>query len=268
MRPSQRRTAAICETALDVVERIGLDAAIEPGELGPLGAEAAGAAPRLWAAYDDHWGRFCGAGLDPLYWHLEQPSRRTGSVHLSDTAPIAIVGTGPSLAPTLSRLKRARAGIHLFTSPRGAEALAAAGLVPDLVLVEHQSPLDAMFSVSDLAHRPMRAMTEAPLVAATPPTPAALLASVAVDRLFVPDPLPTWGLWPATAVALAIRSGARTVALVGIDLGTLDHPDLSHEPLRALLALLAAQTPTTCVDAGPVGAAKPGWPRASIDDIV
>jgi hypothetical protein len=252
-------------TALALFERIGRDHALSINELGGLGREAGAAA--LWAAYDEHWRRFCGSRLDPQFWHLDHPTRWTGALTVSDAAPVVIVGTGPSLLAMLPSLRRVRAGVHLFTSPRGADALAEAGLVPDLVLVEHQTPLDAHFSARDLSHRNTRALTRVPLVAADARTPAAMLAGIPADRLFVPDPLPTWGVWPATAVALALASGAQTVALAGIDLGTSQRPDPAQAPLRAVLALLAAQTDVASVDVGTGGAPKPGWPRATLDAI-
>ena len=261
------RVVRPCDTALDLVERIGFDAAIGPRELGVLGEHAAAAAPRLWAAYDEHWRRFCGARLDPQFWCLDQPARWTGAIRAPDGAPVVIVGTGPSLKTQLPRLKAVRAGVHLVTSPRGAEALADAGLVADLVLIEHQTALDAMFSVSDLVHRPMPATRRAAFVALAPHAPASLVAGVPGDRLFVPDPMPTWGLWPATAVALALGSGTRSVTLVGIDLGTRDRPDAAHAPLAVLLSLLAAHTDVPCVDAGIGGAVKPGWEQMVGDDF-
>ena len=262
------RTEEVCTTgtaSLALVERIGRDDALHPRELGSLSREARMAAPMLWAAYDEHWGRFCGARLDPQFWQLEHPARWTGYVKIADGTPVVIVGTGPSLAAMLPVLKHVRNGLQLWTSPRGAEVLAGAGLVPDLVVVEHGTPVDAMFSLGDLAHRRMPATARAPLVAASPHTPAALLAGVADYRLFVPDPLPTWGLWPATAVAIALASGAQAVALLGIDLGTRDCPDPAQAPLLALLALLAAHTDARCLDVGDGGASKRGWPQGALD---
>jgi hypothetical protein len=254
-----------CQSALALFERIGHDHALALDGLGDLGREAGAAARPFWAAYEEHWRRFCGARLDPQFWHLDHPARQAGSVSISDGAPVVIVGTGPSLRPMLARLRRIRTGVHLFTSPRGADALAEVGIVPDLLLVEHQSPLDAHFTERDRSHRDTQALARAPLVAADVRTPAALLAGVSCDRTFVPDPLPTWGLWPATAVALALASGTHAVALVGIDLGTVRQADPAQAPLRALLALLAAHTDVHCVDASPGGAPKPGWHPGTFD---
>lgn len=261
------RADETCATPLALVERIGRDGALHSRELGPLGPDANVAAPGLWSAYDEHWRRFCGARLDPQFWQLEQPARWTGSVNITDGAPVVIVGIGPSLAPLLPVLKQVRNGIHIWTSARGAEVLAEAGLVPDLVVIEHQTPIDAMFSLADLAHRSTSATARAPLVAASPQTPAALLADVPGERLFVPDPLPTWGLWPATAAAIAIGSGAQSVALVGVDLGTATRPNPAMAPLLTLLELLARHTDVRCLDVGQGGAPKKGWLPATLDRL-
>jgi hypothetical protein len=217
----------------------------------------------LWAAYDEHWRRFCAARLDPSFWRLDHPAQRTGAIAIDDAAPVVIVGAGPSLRTVMPRLAAARDRLHLITSPRGCDALAGEGLVPDLVLIEHQTPLDAMFSISDLAHRPLRAMARVPLVAATANTPDALLDDISLGALFVPDPLPSWGLWPATAAAMAIAAGARSIGLAGVDLGTYDHPDPAHAPLRRLLELIASHGRAVCFDAGLGGAAKRGWEQSA-----
>ena len=251
--------------ALDLYARIGRDHAIVEADLGALAPEASAALPAMWAAYQRHWRGFCGSQLDPQFCHLESPAHVTGAVRVANGAPVVVVGTGPSLRPALPALRRLRSGLHLFTSPRGAAVLAAAGIVPDLVLVEHQTALDAHFSLRDQAHRTSAGM--APLVAADARTPAGLLHGVPADRLFVPDPLPTWGLWPATAVALAQLSGARTVGLLGIDLGRPECPDPLQAPLCDLLGVLAANATVACVDLGDRGAIKPHWPGATLHDI-
>ncbi len=259
--------SASMPAVLDLVERIGCDHAMTQADLHRLAADAAAALPEFWTAYQQHWGGLCGARLDPMFWSLTHPARLTGAVHVADGAPSVVVGTGPSLASALPGLHRLRPALHLITSPRGAEVLALAGLVPDLVVVEHQTALDAQFSVSDQSHRRSHALAAVPLVAADVRTPAGLLASVSADRLFVPDPWPSWGLWPATAVALALRAGAGRVCLVGIDLGTVAHPDPAHAPLRDLLGLLARHAPVPCLDLGAGGAQKPHWTPSTVETV-
>ena len=260
-------TGTRVDAVLDLVERIGRDRALVPADLGPLRPDAAAALPAFWASYERHWGGFCGTCLDPMFSALRHPARHTGSLRLTSGGPVVIVGTGPSLAPALPALRRLRQALHRVTSPRGAAALAEAGLVPDLVVIEHQTALDAQFSVGERAHRPSHVLAAVPLVAAEARTPAALLEGIPVDRLFVPDPLPTWGLWPATAVALALAGGAAHVGIVGIDLGTRAMPDEGQAPLADLLGLLAGTTAARCVDLGATGAVKPHWTPGTLDAL-
>lgn len=254
------------EAVLDLVERIGTDRALAPGDLGPLPGIAAAALPAFWAAYERHWGGFCGARLDPMFCTLGHPAVHAGRLRALDGAPVVVAGTGPSLAPAIPALRRLRQALHLVTSPRGAEVLAEAGLVPDLVVVEHQSALDAQFSVGERAHRPSRVLAAVPLVASEARTPAALLDGIPADRLFVPDPQPTWGLWPATAVALALGAGAR-VGLVGIDLGTRARPDAAQAPLADLFGLMAGAAAGPCVDLSATGAPKEHWTPGTLDGL-
>jgi hypothetical protein len=164
-------------------------------------------------------------------------------------------------------LRSVRDRVRVFTSPRGAELLATHGLVPDLVLVEHRTALDAHHSARHVHDGGSDVLAAAPLVAAEWRTPASLLARVRPDRLFVPDTWPTWGMWPATAVALATESGAARIALLGIDLGTAEQPDPVFEPLAMLLSLLARLVPRQMFDCGAGGAPKDGWAPAAIDEL-
>ena len=252
---------------VDLVARIGHDHALTAADLGPLDAAGAAAAPWFWAAYEQHWRGFCGARLDPMGWQLAHPARLTGAVRVGAGAPVLVVGTGPSLAPALPDLRRLRRAVHLITSPRGADVLASAGLVPDLVVVEHQTALDAQFSLGEQSHRPSQVLARVPFVAAEARTPAALLAGVPADRLFVPDPWPAWGLWPATAVSLGLAAGAGAVGLVGVDLGTRARPDPLHAPLRDLLGLLARFAGVPCLDLSASGAVKAGWTPATLEAL-
>jgi len=256
--------AAPALSVLEVLTRIGDDHALSAAEIDPVDTDAAPTVTDFWALYEEHWRGFTGARLDPMFHALTHPARQAGALHVPGGAPCVVVGTGPSLGAALPELQRLRPAIHLITSPRGAEVLAAAELVPDLVVVEHQTALDAQFSVGERAHRPQRALARVPFVAADVRTPAALLEDVPAARLFVPDPWPSWGLWPATAVALALAGGAGRVGLIGIDLGRRESPDPAHAPLRALLGLIAARARVPCLDLGDGGAAKVHWTRSTV----
>src|SRR5258705_8426665 len=85
-----------CMTMLALLERIGRDCALQPGELGSVSREASDAAPLLWTAYEEHWRRFCATTLDPQCWRLDHPARWRRSLTLPDGSPVIIVGTGPS----------------------------------------------------------------------------------------------------------------------------------------------------------------------------
>jgi hypothetical protein len=266
-----RRVPANTAEALRLFDVVGSDRALTLDEVRAGDAASScdwSGLAQLWEAYETHWRRFTGARLDPQFARLDHPARLTGSVRVTDATPIVIVGTGPSLRRSIADLRRVRSRMHLFTSPRGADALDEFGLTADLVLVEHQSPIDAQFTLQERWHRGRHAMTRAIWVAADSRTPAALLEGIPSDRLFVPLPLPSWGYWPATAAALALGSGARAVALVGIDLGTSDWPDPAHRPLRALLEWLAAHADVPCIDAGRGGSVKRHWRAQPLDALV
>jgi hypothetical protein len=222
--------------------------------------------PVAWATYREHFQEFTGAALDPLFHRLTHPAPRVATLELETDAPVMVVGTGPSLRPNIAGLKRLRGRVRIVTSPRGAEALLPHGIVPDVVLVEHQTALDAHHSARHLGDCAQNVLTSCPLVAADWRTPSVLLAGVPDQSLFVPAPLPTWGLWPATAVALAVDAGVARIALLGVDLGSTDSPDPAHAPLAAVLALLARLAPIAALDCGAGGATKRGWVKASIDE--
>ena len=222
-------------------------------------------AETAWDVYQQQFGGFTGATLDPLFHRLTHPARRGGSVQLAPGTAVVIVGTGPSLGPNIASLKRLKGRVRVFTSPRGAEALLGHGIVPDLVLIEHQTALDAHHSARHLGDCTHEVLPACPLVAADWRTPATLLRGVGNEALFVPSPLPTWGLWTATAAAMAVEGGASRVALLGVDLGTADQPDPAHQPLTAVLALIARLAPVVLLDCG-AGATKRGWLKASLDE--
>ncbi len=255
------------------VAAVGSDRYLHEAEV----VAACGPSPALgeaWALYQDFFDGFCETGLDPMGHRFRHPASSTGQILLDPDETVLIVGTGPSLARALPALERVRGRVRVFTSPRGAERLAAAGLVPDLVLVEHRTALDAHHSARHRRDGSEDVLARVPLVAADWRTPAPLVAGVADHRLFVPAPLPTWGAWPATLAAMACGAGARRIGLLGIDLGTARYPDPAFAPLVQLLGLLARATQTSAGTAGPVtldcgqgGAAKPGWSAAPVEQL-
>lgn len=256
------------QPAVAVVEELGRDRALTHTELPPSMCLRPDVVRAAWAVYDRHFGRFCGARLDPQFWRLAHPAAWSGMPIVTDGAPMVVVGTGPSLRAGLDDLRRHRDHIHVVTSPRGADALEDADLTPDVVLIEHQTPIDAQFSVQALTERRRHWRTRVPLVVTDGRTPSTLVAHVPADRLVTLDPLPTWGLWPATAAAMAVSSGARAVALLGVDLGARERPDPRQHALRDLLSLVVMGSHVTCVDLGIAGSRKIGWMAGQLAAIV
>lgn len=248
---------------------IGADRCLTAAET----ARAAGTSPddaglrAAWTLYQEQFGGFCETTLDPQFHALAHPARWRGVVAIPVDEPVLVVGSGPSARAAMPELARHRANVRVFTSPRGAALLAEHGLRPDLVIVEHRTALDAQHSAQLRADGGPDALRDAPLVAAEWRTPASLLTGVAADRLFVPDPCPTWGWWPATAAALAIDGGAARVGLLGIDLGAAGRPDPAFDSLAQLLTLIARVGGAEAMDCGAIGARKPGWTLAPLDAL-
>ena len=214
-----------------------------------------------WRLYADLFGGFCGSRLDPQFWRHVNPVRSRGTLAVDADTTVIVAGSGPSLVRGLPALRALRSRVLLFASPCATGLLADHGIRPDLIVVdEHASTDDAP---SPLANS-TAALADGALVAVSPRTPADFLAGIPVDRLFVPDPLPTWGLGPATAVALAASAGARRIGLLGVD---LDGTDGSADwPLGGVLSILGWIADASCVDCGPEGVVKAGWPTASLEE--
>jgi hypothetical protein len=222
----------------------------------------------MWQLYQRAFDGFCESRLDPMCHRFESPVRSIGCLTMDEADPILVIGAGPSAVQSLSALSRVRPRLRLFTSPRGAALLAQARLVPDVVLVEHRTALDAHHTARTHLDGGSDPLAAVPLVAVDWRTPRSLVANVPPDRLFVPDPLPTWGHWPATAVALAMQAGATRIGLLGIDIGTTAAPDPAFEPLRSLLELLGSISSASTMDCGPLGARKASWPVQPLESLV
>ena len=218
-----------------------------------------------WALYKEGFGSYCETRLDPLFHRLRHPARLVGRLE-PHPAPVLVVGTGPSLAAAIPDVRRLRDRLRIATSPRGAEALQAVDVVPDLILVEHRTALDAHHSARRWRDGHAVPSYAAPLVAAEWRTPASIVEGLG-ERIFVPEDLPTWGAWPATLAAMALQAGATRVGLVGIDLGSRAAPDPAFVPLARLLGLIAQWSEAPTLDCGTIGAPKPHWTRAPLDQL-
>ena len=128
------------------------------------------------------------------------PGRRSSSpaaVRASDTAA--------------ADLRAVRGRVLIVTDPTGAAALQRHALTPDLVIVERQpgGREDAPLSESLLLGSRAALLIE-------PSAPIAAFERSAGIRRLARD-LPSWGVWPATAVAVALRGGATRLITLGLD---------------------------------------------------
>jgi hypothetical protein len=222
-------------------------------------------AQETWQIYESGFGAYCESRMDPMFHRLEHPATLVGRL-LTSAAPVLVVGTGPSLAASAGDLRRLRSRVRVATSPRGAQALRDLDIVPDLVFVEHRTALDAHHSARVWRDGHAHALKAVPLVAADWRTPSDLIEGLG-SRLFVPDSLPTWGAWPATLAAMALRAGASRVGLLGVDLGTTAAPDAAYTPVARLLELIAKWSTVPTLDCGAVGARKAGWPSSPLEQL-
>jgi hypothetical protein len=240
----------------DLVRLIGSDRYLTAEEV-ERASEPHSATAGAWDVYTAHFQGFTGATLDPDFARLAHPATRTGRVRLAEGTTVLVVGSGPSLAAHRDAVKAIRERVRIFASPAGDAALRACGLAADLVVVDYPNAVTARHAV--------RRQEQAPrdtLVAADWRTPAAVIAGVPAEQLFVPAPAVSWGRWAATAVAMAADARATRIALVGIDLD-----DTSDAPLKALLELLARLSPFIALDCTGGTTPKRGWVAAAIDEI-
>ncbi len=213
---------------------------------------------RAWSVYVEQFDAFTGAALDPMFHRIENPAHSRGGLCFGADSLALVVGTGPSSRSSLDAIMRSREGALILTSPRGAAMLASAGIRADIVLIEHTSCLEAELSVRQ---PPEWSPGPDTWVAIEPKTPRGLLPRVAPERICVPTPWFGWGLWPATAVAMALYGGCSRVGLLGIDLGIAGAPDPQFASLSALLTTLAHIPVVQFADCGATGVEKPGWPK-------
>lgn len=244
---------------LRVYRDVGGDRYLSPAE---LPAELS-PARTLWETYDRMFGRFTGAGLDPLFFRFAHGDLKLATPVLPADVPVLIVGSGPSLEAGAEDLRRIRSRVMVASSPRGALALQARGLFADLVLVEHQSAFDAEASADTARYEGPPRLHPETAILADPATPADLLRHFDPERTRLAHALPTWGLWPATLAALALDGGAPMVGLLGVDLGMDGQIDPPHRPLVAVLEQLAHAS-NVCRDCGHAGPPKKGWSRVSL----
>jgi len=239
----------------DLYRAIGEDRYVSPGELPP---EAGDAGHALWEVYDRHFGRFTGVRLDPAFARFGRADVAFGQPTFPAGTPVVVAGGGAGLDAAAADLRASRGRILVVTAPAGAAALERHGITADLVIVEREP-----------GGREERPGTE-PLVIGSgtallidPSAPIAAFERAAATRRLARD-LPSWGVWPATAVAVALRGGA--TRLVGVGLGGATAGD---DAVRcdALLAALAAHSQAECLELGG-RATRGGWWPASWPNVV
>jgi len=232
----------------DLYRAIGDDRYVTPGELPPESGDAGRA---LWEVYDRHFGRFTGAGLDPGFARFARPDVPFGLPRFSAGSPVVIAGGGPGLDAAAADLAAVRSRVLVVTDPAGAAALQRHALAPDLVLVERQP---GGREDAPLAEALQLGPRTALLI--EPSAPIAAFERGAGLRRLARD-LPSWGVWPATAVAVALRGGATRLITIGLD-GTTDADERARTD--ALLSALAQYSAADCLEVGPQSGRASWWP--------
>ncbi len=165
---------------------VGSDRFLHRSECG-IAVGSGGRLDQAWELYADRFERFTGARLDPQFARLALPPLYE-VVPVLPGGTVAIVGTGPSLGASIPLIRRLRGHVSVWTSIRGAEALASHGITPDLAILQHGSDLDAHLTPRHLRDRDGRhPLEEVPTVLVEPRTPVALLAGLDPDRLGLVD---------------------------------------------------------------------------------
>jgi Glycosyl transferase family 2 len=239
----------------DLYRAIGDDRYVTPGELPPESGDTGRA---LWEVYDRHFGRFTGAGLDPGFTRFVRTDVPFGLPRFPAGSPVVVAGGGPGLDAAAADLRAVRGRVLVVTDPAGAAALQRHALTADLVLVERQpgGREDAPLSESPLLGSRAALLIE-------PSAPLAAFERSAGIRRLARD-LPSWGVWPATAVAVALRGGATRLITLGLD-GTADGDERARTD--ALLSALAVHSAADCLEVTPQQG-RAGWWPASWPNVV
>ena len=232
----------------ELYRAIGDDRYVTPGELPP---EAGDAGRALWEVYDRHFGRFTGAGLDPAFSRFVRADVPFGQPRFPAGSPVVVAGGGPGLDAAAADLRSVRSRVLVISDPPGAAALQRHGLTPDLVLIEREPGGREDAPASETLMLGARAA-----LLIEPSAPLVAFERGAGIRRLARD-LPSWGVWAATAVAVALRGGATRLVTLGLD-GTTDADERARTD--ALLAALAQYTDAECLEVGPQSGRAGWWP--------
>ena len=232
----------------DLYRAIGDDRYVTPGELPPESGEAGHA---LWEVYDRHFGRFTGAGLDPAFGRFVRADVPFGQARFSAGSPVVVAGAGPGLDAVVADLRAVRARVIVVADPAGAAALQRHALTPDLVIIEREpGGRENAPGVEPLV------LGQRAALLIDPSAPVAAFERSAGVRRLARD-LPSWGVWAATAVAVALRGGSTrlvTLGLVGVG-GAVERARTD-----ALLSTLAIHSGAECLEVGPQSGRAGWWP--------
>jgi hypothetical protein len=152
--------------------------------------------------------------------------------------PIVITGSGPSLEAVLPEIYAAREGVFILAASSSLPALAAGGIVPDMVIATDGGGwalmhLHACFRLTETVKLAGPTKLAISLCAAVPSQCAALPAlvlndgslwqSMALHSVGIPSILiPQRGTVTASALELALVLGTGNIFLAGMDLATQD----------------------------------------------
>ncbi len=183
--------------------------------------------------------------LRSALWNLVSIDTVLDGDPCSPERPVVIAASGPSLARCLPDLARVRAGIDLWALPSAAEALAAEGLPPDIVVLTDPGH----WAMVHLHFAGVRCPVFMPLSAARGAWRTGNPVRILSQGTFLERELLTaagvavplvepHGTVAATALDLALASTRGPVALAGLDLCALDSG--THVRPNAFDALLRA----------------------------
>jgi hypothetical protein len=239
----------------DLYRAIGDDRYVTPGELPPESGDAGRA---LWEVYDRHFGRFTGAGLDPAFSRFARADVPFGQPRFPTGSPVVVAGGGPGLDTAAADLRGIRPRVVVVSNPAGAASLQRHGLTPDLVIVEREPG-----GREDGPHHGPLVLGAGTALLIEPSAPMAAFDRGDGIRRLARD-LPSWGVWPATAVAVSLRGGATRLLTLGLD-GTTDADERARTD--ALLGALATHVAADCLEVGPPSG-RAGWSRVSWAEVV
>jgi len=239
----------------ELYRAIGDDRYVTPGELPPESGEAGHA---LWEVYDRHFARFTGAGLDPGFARFLRADVPFGQPRFPAGSPVVVAGAGPGLDAVADDLRAVRARVIVVTNPSGAAALQRHAISPDLVIIEREPG-----GRDDAPGAESLALGHQSALLIEPAAPIAAFERGASVRRLARD-LPSWGVWAATAVAIALRGGATRLVTLGLD-GRADADE--RERSDALLSALAIHSEAECLEVGPQSG-RAGWASGSWSTVV